>query len=64
MAVQKGVQVSATISKELDQALEDHRWSVRMTKTELVRTAVEEYAAKHGLIADPEGIVEASDEPA
>ena len=52
MAVQKGVQVSATISKELDQALEDHRWSVRMTKTELVRTAVEEYAAKHGLLPE------------
>ena len=54
MAVQKGVQVSATISKELDQALEDHRWSVRMTKTELVRTAVEEYAAKHNLLPQPQ----------
>jgi hypothetical protein len=50
MAVQKGVQVSATISKELDQALEDHRWSVRMTKTELVRTAIEEYAHRNGLL--------------
>jgi hypothetical protein len=49
MALTKGVQVSATISKELDQAIEDHRWSVRMTKTELVRTAVEEYAQNHGL---------------
>lgn len=46
----KGVQVSATISPELDQALEDHRWSVRKTKTELVRTAVEEYAQNHGII--------------
>jgi len=58
MAVQKGVQVSATISKELDQALEDHRWSVRMTKTELVRTAVEEYAAKHNLIGTPDSETE------
>ena len=50
MAVSKGVQVSATISKQLDQALEDHRWSVRMTKTELVRTAIEEYAQRNNLL--------------
>jgi hypothetical protein len=46
----KGVQVSATITPELDQALEDHRWNVRKTKTELVRLAVEEYAHNHGII--------------
>lgn len=45
----KGVQVSATITPELDAALEDHRWQVRKTKTELVRLAVEEYAANHNI---------------
>ena len=66
MAVQKGVQVSATISKELDQALEDHRWSVRMTKTELVRTAVEEYASRNGLLpkSDADSETRAGDESA
>ena len=49
----KGVQVSATITPELDQALEDHRWNVRKTKTELVRLAVEEYAANHGIVPSP-----------
>jgi hypothetical protein len=47
MAKTKGVQVSATISPELHAALEDHRWTVRKTMTELVRMAVEEYADNH-----------------
>lgn len=64
MATSKGVQVSATISKELDQAIEDHRWSVRMTKTELVRTAVEEYAINHGLQVGSETPGEADPETA
>jgi len=55
---EKGVQVSATVPKEWDAKLEDHRWTVRMTKTQLVRAAIEEYMVHHGLIADPEGIVE------
>jgi len=64
MATSKGVQVSATISKELDQAIEDHRWSVRMTKTELVRTAVEEYAFNHGLQVASDSSGEADPETA
>jgi hypothetical protein len=58
MAKEKGVQVSATISPELNQALEDHRWSVRLTKTELVRVAVEEYAHKHHLTLPAEADAE------
>lgn len=53
MAKIKGVQVSATISPELDKALEDHRWTVRKTKTELVRLAVEEYADRNNLTIEP-----------
>ena len=66
MAKEKGVQVSATISPELNQALEDHRWSVRLTKTELVRVAVEEYAHKHHLLAvsAPSSETETHDETA
>lgn len=47
---EKGVQVSATIPKEWDAKLEDHRWTVRMTKTQVVRTAVEQYMLREGLI--------------
>jgi hypothetical protein len=50
MAKEKGVQISATVSKELHQNLEDHRWTVRLTMTELTRRAVEEYAQRHGLL--------------
>lgn len=49
----KGVQVSATISPELHHNLEEHRWTVRLTMTELTRRAVEEYAEKHGLLPSP-----------
>ena len=48
---EKGVQVNATVPKEWDAKLEDHRWSVRMTKTQVVRKAVEEYMINHGLLA-------------
>ena len=61
---EKGVQVNATVPKEWDNILEDHRWNVRKTKTQLVKTAVEEYLVNHGLLPDPEGIVEAPDESA
>ena len=54
MAKIKGVQVSATISNELNNALEDHRWTVRKTKAEVVKAAIEEYAEKHNLeVATP-----------
>ena len=49
MAKQKGVQVSGTITQELNQALEDHRWQARKTRSELVTTALQEYASNHGL---------------
>jgi len=45
----KGVQVSTTVSPELFAALEDHRWTVRKSKSEVVLAALEEYAAKHNL---------------
>lgn len=47
---EKGVQVNATVPKEWDQKLEDHRWTVRMTKTQVIRAAVEEYMTNHGLL--------------
>jgi len=54
----KGVQVSTTVSPELFAALEDHRWTVRKSKSEVVLAALEEYATSHGLIPDNESIVE------
>lgn len=52
MAKEKGVQVSATIPPSWDTVLEDHRWQVRMTKTQLVRKAVEEYLTNHNLLSE------------
>ena len=62
MAKIKGVQVSATIPVELNNALEDHRWTVRKTKAEVIKTAIEEYADRHVLIPIPHG--EPTGEPA
>ena len=59
MAKEKGVQVSATIPPEWDETLENHRWEVRKTKTQLVRTAIEEYFINHGLVVEPENQPEA-----
>jgi len=51
----KGVQVSTTVSPELYAALEDHRWTVRKSKSEVVLAALQEYAANHELtIHEPE----------
>jgi len=61
MAKTKGVQVSGTISQELNQALEDHRWSARKTRSELVTTALEEYAHNHGLTVHETSEAEFSD---
>jgi len=47
---EKGVQVNATVPKDWDKLLEDHRWTVRKTKTQLVKTAVQEYMINHGLL--------------
>ena len=49
---EKGVQVNATIPKDWDQKIEDHRWTVRMTKTQVIRTAVEEYMRNHQLLTE------------
>lgn len=53
MAKIKGVQVSATISPELNDSIEDHRWTVRKTKAEVIKIAVEEYAVNHQLDVKP-----------
>lgn len=45
----KGAQVSCTIPQTTYDALEDHRWTVRKTMTELMREAVDEYVEKHGI---------------
>jgi len=55
---EKGVQVSATVPREWDDILEDHKWDVRKTKTKVIYTAVQEYLVKRNLIEDPDGIVE------
>jgi hypothetical protein len=49
---EKGVQVNATVPKEWDKAMEDHRWNVRMTKTQLVREYVRRGMIADGLIPD------------
>ena len=65
MAKSKGVQVSGTISKELSEAIEEHRWTVRKTRSELVTTAIEEYANNHGLnVHDGEVLEEATSDQA
>jgi len=48
----KGVQVSATISKEKYAALENHRWDVRKTKAQVVAAAIDEYIVNHDLAVD------------
>lgn len=50
----RGVQVSTTLPKNMAEALEDHRWTVRKTMTELVRAALDEYAANHDISVAPE----------
>jgi predicted DNA-binding protein len=47
---EKGVQVSATVPKEWDAKLEEHHWKVKKTKTQVVRTAVEQYMQREGLL--------------
>lgn len=42
-------QVSTTIPGAYWAALEDHRWSDRLKMTEVVRTALDEYAEKRGI---------------
>jgi predicted transcriptional regulator len=49
----KGKQVSATVSPELYDALEDYGWNNRKTRTDLVRQAVEEFAERNGILPSP-----------
>jgi len=58
---EKGIQVSATVPKEWDKILEEHKWDVRKTKTKVIYTAVQEYLVNHGLIPNPEGNEEPHD---
>lgn len=45
----KSAQVSTTVSPEVFEALEDHRWTARKKMTEVVAEAVSDYIAKHGI---------------
>ena len=45
-------QVSAQIPLTLFNILEDHRWDARLNMADLVRVAIEEYAAAHGLLGE------------
>lgn len=51
---EKGVQLNATVPRDWDTKLEDHRWTVRKTKTQLVKSYIE-----RGMIQD--GLLPASD---
>ena len=43
----KRAQISATIPANLKNALDDYRWEVRMNLSELVETALTEFALKN-----------------
>lgn len=45
--VRKSSQVSTTVSPEVFEALEDHRWTARKKMTEVIAEAVADYIAKH-----------------
>lgn len=49
-AVRKSSQVSTTVSPELFDALEDHRWTARKKMTEVIAEAVSDYVAKHKIV--------------
>lgn len=55
MAKTKGVQVSGTVTQELYDAIEDHRWDIRKTRAQVITLAVEEYAANHHLTVAGQG---------
>ena len=44
---EKRAQISATIPAKLKNALDDYRWEVRMNLSELVETALTEFALKN-----------------
>ena len=45
----KSAQVSTTVSPEVFEALEDHRWTARKKMTEVVSEAISDYIAKHNI---------------
>jgi len=45
----KSSQVSTTVSPEVFEALEDHRWTARKKMTEVVGEAIADYIAKHNI---------------
>jgi hypothetical protein len=51
-APRKSAQVSTTVSAEYFDGLEDHRWTARKKMTEIVREALDDYVAKHGVKVD------------
>lgn len=50
----KSVQVSASVSPETFQALDDYRWANRLEKTDVLRLAVEEFIVNHDIQVQPE----------
>lgn len=46
----KGVQVHATITPELFDALEDHRWDARLNMVDVVKLALTQYAEREGVL--------------
>lgn len=48
----KGVQVHATISGDLFEKLEDHRWNVRLNMVDVVKLALTQYAEREGLLTE------------
>ena len=55
MPREKGIQVSATIPAEWDQIIETHKWDAHLTKTGVVKKAVEEYLVNHNLLPESPG---------
>lgn len=53
-STEKRAQISATIPASLKEALEEYRWGVRMNLSELVETALTEFARENvdGFIKD------------
>lgn len=61
MTARKSSQVSTTVSPEVFEALEDHRWTARKKMTEVVAEAISDYIAKHKIkvaAEAPEGSTE------
>ena len=53
-STEKRAQISATISASLKEALEEYRWGVRMNLSEVVETALTEFARENveGFVKD------------